>query len=482
MIRKIIAFFLCLYLYFNVFAQQNMTLYQMHDIAQSNSLNPSVASDCRWNVGFPLLGNISVAVGAPFSYNNLNVTTEYNENDINVKYLDGNKILSSIQNINLVSSNISLNILTIGYRMNDFYFQFTADEKVSAKLSFSKDLAELFLKGNGNDLNKTFEASLALSLSHYREYGFNVAYDFGDDLWLGARAKLLFGRIGANSLNNTLSLTTNPDTYALELNSDLLVDASFPGTVETDADGTVSKLKPNFEVTHFVSNPVNIGGAIDLGMNKTFESGLKISASILNIGMINWSKNTHRLSHPKSALLYSGATGEITNWGDFSDTLLSVVSFKYDKDKAFSQWLTPEVMIGASYPVMEYMRAGVTGYAGISSTGIPWAFTLTALTDNTSNIFGALSYTVTQSSFVNIGAGLGFRFGIFNLHLMTDNIISLFNFTSEKYATLQFGINFKFGCGETGNGRSRKQTSIPCPAFGHSARSTMKSVPCSSGK
>jgi hypothetical protein len=477
MTRKLIAFFVYSYLYISVFAQQNMTLYQMHDITQSNSLNPSVASDCKWNIGFPVLGNISVAAGLPVSYGDLSAG-KYIDGK---KYFDGDKILSALKNTNLISSNISLNILTIGYRMNDFYFQFTADEKVSAKFSFAKDLVELGLKGNAPFINKTVDANLALSLSHYREYGFNAAYDFGDDLWLGARAKLLFGRIGANSVNNTLSLSTDSD-YALELNSALLVNTSFPGTVETDEDGTVSKINPDFKVTHFVSNPVNIGGAVDVGMNKTFENGLKVSASILNIGIINWSQNTHRLYHPKSTLSYSGLTGGTTNWNDIDDDLLSEVSFKYEKDKAFSQWLTPEVMAGVSYPVIEYLRAGATGYAGISSAGMPWAFTLTVLTDNTPYISGALSYTVTQNSFVNVGAGLGVKLGVFNLHVMTDNILSILNFTSEKYATFQFGINFKFGCGEVENGKSRKQTSIPCPAFGHSARRTMKSIPCSSGK
>jgi hypothetical protein len=451
-----------------------MTLYQMHDITQSNSLNPSVAIDCKWNIGFPVLGNISVATGLPISYSDLSAGEEY---------LDADKVLSALKNTNLISSNIGLNIFTIGYRTGDLYFQFTMDEKTTAKFSFSKDLIELMLRGNAQFIGKKIDANFALSLAHYREYGFNAAYNFGDDLWLGARAKLLFGRIGAHSTNNILSLYTGSkeEAYALELNSDLLVNASFPGTIKTDADGTVDGLNSDFDVTNFIFNPVNTGGAIDIGMNKTFENGLKVSASILNIGMINWSKNTHQF-YQKSKTAYSGKTDDITNWKDITETLKSSVDFKYAAGETFSQWLTPEIMAGVSYPVIEYMRAGATGYAGISSAGMPWALTLTAFTDNTSHIFGALSYTVTQSSFVNVGAGLGVRLGAFNLHVMTDNVLSYLNFVSQRYATFQFGINFKFGCGDEGSGKSKKQTSIPCPAFGYSGRSTMKSVPCSSGK
>jgi hypothetical protein len=473
MIKKITIIFSCLCLYFSAFAQQNMTLYQMHDITQSNLLNPSVASDCKWNIGFPALGNISIAAGVPISYNDLGAESSY---------FEGDKILSKLKNTNLSSSNINLNILAIGYRSGDFYYQFTVNEKASAKVSFSKEPFELLLKGNAPYVGKTVEADIALSLTHYREYGFNVAYNSGDDLWVGARAKLLFGRIGAISANNTLSLHTDPTTYALELNSDLLVNASIPGTVELNPnDETVHRFKSDLDAGHFIFNPANIGGAIDLGVNKIFESGWKFSASLLNIGVINWStKNTHQF-YQKKELGYTGPTSDIDNWKDFTNTLKSVVDMHHRGGEAFMQWLTPEIMAGLSYPVMEQMRVGVTGYTGLSYAGIPWALTLTALTDNTSMFYGSMSYTVTNSSFVNIGAGLGVRLGVFNIHALTDNIFAFFNPASNRYATIQFGINFKFGCGDD-EGQSKNYKSVPCPSFGHSFKGKMISIPCSSGK
>jgi hypothetical protein len=473
MIRKLITVFACLSIYINVFAQQNMTLYQMHDITQSNFLNPSVAGDCRWNIGFPLLGNISFAAGIPISYNDLGAGQEY---------IDSDKTLAALKKNNLLSSNISLNILTIGYRSGDLYYQFTMNEKASAKFSFSKDPIELGLRGNGQYLGQTLDANLSMALSLYREYGFNVAYDFGDNLWFGARAKLLFGRVGANSINNTMSLYTDPNTYTLDLSSNLLINASIPGTMEIDPyDGTVSKFNSDLKVKHFIFNPVNIGGALDLGVNRIFENGVKVSASILNIGMINWNANTHKL-YQQSTLIYSGATAGIKKWGDFMDTLKSIANFNYASDETFSQWLSPEIMAGMSYPVMDYMRVGVTGYAGISSVGIPWALTATALTDNTSHVFGSLSYTVTNSSFVNIGLGLGLRLGPFNIHAVTDNIVAVFNPASQKYGTVQFGINFKFGCGDGDSRKSSRYKSIPCPTFGHASSKGITSIPCSSGK
>jgi hypothetical protein len=443
----------------------------MHDIAQSNSLNPSVASDCRWNVGFPVLGNISIAAKTPLTYNDLGRGKES---------IDGQKIASQLKNTNILSSNVSLNILTLGYRAGDMYYQFTMNEKVFLRGSSSKIPVDL-LMGNAPSAGKTYEINIALSMAIYREYGLNVAYNFGDDLWLGARAKLLFGRVGAHSPNDIVSLYTDPLTQSMDLKSDLLMKASIPGTIVVDpGSGTISKFNSQLGVKHFIFNPVNIGGAIDLGVNKFFENGWKFSASILNIGMINWRKHTHQF-YQKSTLNYNMSSSGIIEWDDFVDTVKSVIkNSQYTGHEAFPQWLSPEIMIGASYPVMEYLRVGVTGYSAISSSGIPWAITATALTDNTSHVYGALSYTVTNNSFLNIGAGVGFRFGAFNIHAITDNIMMLFKPATQKYATVQLGINFKFGCGE--EDKKLKYKSVPCPSFGHSSRKMTGSVPCSSGK
>jgi hypothetical protein len=471
MIRKIFVVFFSLGLCSITFAQQNMTLYQMHDITQSNSLNPAVPGDCKWNIGFPGLGNVSIAASSPVSYNDLGAGQDV---------INGGQLLSLLKPENLIATNISLNLLTVGYRMDNTYFQFTMDEKVSAKVSTSKILFEFLLKGNAQFTGQTVEGGFASSSVAYREYGLNVAHDFGDNTWLGVRAKILSGRLAVHSDKNFMSLYTEPATYALTLKSDMLIRASVPGTVEINpVTEKVTKFKPEIEVKDFIFNPINIGGAIDLGVTKDFESGWKASASLINIGVINWNKNIHTFTQ-RATLDYSGPTSSINHWNDLLDTVKSIARFNYKGNEIYSQWLSPSFMVGVNYPVAEYVRLGLTGYTELSFAGAPWAITATALTDEISNFYGAISYTVTNNSFVNVGVGLGGRVGAFNIHLITDNVFAVFSPTSQKYATLQFGINFKFGCGEGGGGKSTKYSSIPCPSYKGSNDSG--SVPCPSGR
>jgi len=470
--KKLFIVFLSLGLCYIASAQQNMTLYQMHDITQSNSLNPAVPGDCKWNIGFPALGNISIAAGTPISYNELGAGQDL---------INGDAILSLLKPSVKVSTNVSLNILTVGYRADNTYFQFTMDEKVSAKVSAAKPLFDFLFKGNSQYVGQTVQGEFASSSVYYREYGLNVAHDFGNSTWLGVRAKVLFGRMAVHSDKNLLSLYTAPDTYALSLKTDLLIRASMPGTVEIDpVTEKVTAFNPKPEVKQLIFNPVNIGGALDIGITKDFESGWKASASLLNIGVINWNKNVQTFSQ-RATVDYAGPTPAITHWNDLLDTIKSVAKLSYRGDEIYSQWLSPAIMAGANYPVAEYIRLGLTGYAEVSFAGIPWAVTATALTDEISNFYGALSYTVTNNSFVNVGFGLGGRLGAFNIHLITDNVLAFFTPQSQRYATLQFGINFKFGCGEGGGGgKSKEYSSIPCPSYKSSHSSG--SVPCPSGR
>jgi hypothetical protein len=442
-------------------AQQNMTLYQMHKILQSNSLNPAIVSECRWNVGIPLLGSVSFAAGTPMAYNTLGAGQET---------FDVDGILSSLKSRNLVSSNASVNLLMLGYRTENMYFQFNVNERASLAASVPEDLVKILFTGNSPYIGKRLNQNIALSGMHYREYTLSAALGIDDDTWIGLRGRLLFGRLSVMGVRSNISVYTDPSTYNLDIESDMLMRASIPGKEVTAADsGWIKGFSADLTSGHFIMNPSNLGGALDIGLNKRFESGLNLSASVLNLGMLKWKRHAHTFAkkHKKN---YS-APFEDFSVKSLTDTVKYMLQLEDDGETtAYSQWLAPTLMFGLSYPVMEYIRLGVTGYGEFNSAGVPWALTLTAMTDNISNIYGALSYTVTNNSFVNVGAGIGVQLGPVALHAFTDNLISVFSPFTQKYATVQLGINLKFGCDEDdgygrGNGRRNKYRSIPCPSF-----------------
>ena len=451
-------------------AQQNMTLYQMHEIVQSNALNPAIPGDCKWTVGFPALGNISLAASLPVSYNDLGAGQDL---------FKSGELLSKLKNTNTFSANIHVNLLMIGYRTDKTYLQFTVNERASIAGLIDKEPIELMLKGNAQFIGQTVDARPSFAGVYYREYGLGASRYFGSGLWIGARVKLLFGRLGASIANNSVSLYTDPDTYDLTLASDILIRASFPRRITAyNPYSSIKSSEADLTASYFIFNPSNVGGALDVGVRKTTESGWKLSASILNIGMISWSKNAHALNQKKPTVTYTGPTPSISRWQDMIDTIKSVVTLER-ADESYTQSLSPVLMFGASYPVHEYIRLGLTGMGEYRTFDMPWALTATAFTEGLEHFTAGLSYTVNRNSYLNVGLGVGVRFGAFNMHLLTDNIAAVFSPFSQRYATFQFGVSFRFGC--DGVSSSSRKDATPCAAYkgalGVSGRK-MESVPC----
>lgn len=457
---------ICIASYLPMQAQQNMTLYQLHDIIQSNSLNPAVPAVCKWTIGFPGLGGISLAASSPLSYNELGAGE---------KVLKADKILSHLKSTNAISTNNSINLLMIGYRAPSTYWQFTVNERVSAMGSFTKDPVQVLLEGNGPFVGKEMTGIVAVNASHYREYAMSVSHDFGSGLWAGIRPKLIFGRMGIKATNNKVSLYTDPVTYDLTLNSEMLIRASMPGKPIIDSTlNTVNEFETDIQAQDLAFNTSNIGMGVDLGVSKLMESGWKVSASLLNVGMVSWSKNTHAFKQ-KTTIKYTGPTASIQGWDELADTLKNVIRLDYSQE-SYAQWLSPVAMFGISYPIAEKIRLGVTGMAEIQPSYTPWAITATAFTEGTSVVTAGISYTVTPTSFVNIGVGAGLHLGAFNIHFLTDNIIAAMTPFNQRYATLQVGINFRFGCGD-GGGSSEDE--LPCAAYKGVVNSKKPCVPCS---
>ena len=445
---------------FNLVAQPSMTLYQMHDIPQSNTLNPAVPIQCGWIVGLPGLGGVSAGLSMPLSYNDFGAGTDT---------LNVNNILSSLHNKNMVTTSASANILTVGYRANRTFYQFTINERFNQVSSISRDPIDLLLRGNGGYVGQTVKASPSINATYYREYAFNIAQEINSTFWIGARAKLLFGRMSMYSVNNSAEFYTHPNTYNLSLTSDVLVRTSVPGSVSiNNQNGKVSDFDTNIKAGDFIFNPSNIGAGVDLGLTKEFESGMKISASILNLGFINWNKNLHTFRQ-KGTLNFNGPFSYINELDALVDTVKTFLKLDYENQASYTQMLAPMVMTGINYPVNDFLRVGITGMVEFQPNVLPWVITATGFTKNLPFVDFGLSYTVTPYSFFNIGLGVGAHLGSVDIHVMTDNIIGALRPFDARYATFQFGLSFRLGQSECDvqdsgvRGNRPSYRALPCP-------------------
>ena len=89
----------------SVKAQQNNTFYLMHEVPQSNLLNPAVQIKCKWFVGFPLLTSTQLNYSnSTFSFNELFTTSNGSAS------LDIGNFYDKIKKTNLVSTELHLDL------------------------------------------------------------------------------------------------------------------------------------------------------------------------------------------------------------------------------------------------------------------------------------------------------------------------------------------------------------------------------------
>jgi hypothetical protein len=156
---KIYIVFACLLAYFSgqelVYAQDGNTIYFMNGIPQSQNLNPANIPNCNFYLGFPGLSSIggSFEIGN-FSYNN--IFTRRADDSL---MIDKEKLLSSMDKSNKISTDFSEQFFALGFRIKRNYFTLSLSEITSNNFNYTKDLMTLLLKGNGEFVGKTINLS-----------------------------------------------------------------------------------------------------------------------------------------------------------------------------------------------------------------------------------------------------------------------------------------------------------------------------------
>ena len=128
--------------------------------------------------------------------------------------------------------------------------------------------------------------------------------------------------------------------------------------------------------------------------------------------------------------------------------LLSVVLFTVvllsTKD-SYTQWLTPKFYLGGTYTMNEKLNFGMLVRGDVFQQRLHGGMTLSANSQLTKWFAGSLSYSVMNSSFNNIGAGVVFKIPWFQFYIVTDNISVIWP-QSVRNVNFRMGINFLLGC------------------------------------
>ena len=461
--RKLIVHLSFILLAVNSWSQNKQILYNFTAVSQSMMVNPGSDYEYKFYFGIPLLSNFSTHVGSSgFSAYDL-----FADNGVAFNTKLTNVIHSANRNDKLIV-NEQLEIFNGGFRVGDWdnrgYVSFGMYQELDAFAYVPKDPLVLLLEGNQNHIGKSFnlgDISAKAEVVSVLHLGFHKKVK--ENLIIGGRGKIYTSGFNATTTNNSGYIYTIPSNgnniYDQIIYSDLQLQTSGVSDYiegnETNQGGRAILKKA------FLGS--NLGVGFDAGVTYYPKKNTQLTASILDVGFINHSKDVKSYSY-KGIYNYQGINP------DFVDPSASGSSFESFEDAipldtTFAKYTTwRPIKINASYQYsfndgrgsvdcncaddtnQEYQNAVGAQLFVMTTPRIPMtaltAYYRRSMLQNHLNL--KTTYTIDSFSYTNLGIGLAGTIGAVNVYMMADNLLEYRDLSKANSLSLQLGLNFVF--------------------------------------
>ncbi len=421
-------------------AQFDRSLNFLTDVPQSRNVNPGFIPDHRLYIGVPLLS--SVKTGFENSINYEDVILKRGDSLI----LDRDHILNNFDSKTNVNISTIGELLSFGFKENNNYFHFRIADIVETNIVINREFLRFFLYGNGSPefLGQNVDIGGEIfNVNYYREYSLGYARKISDKLNLGVNLKYLQGIANITTEKTGLFLSTDPEDFTLNVQTDIEINMSLPGIDNT-----------NIEAGDFLPNGKNSGFAFDLGGQYTINNDFTAFASLLNVGSIKWTENlkNFKTKNPDKTFVYEGFDlGEYFEDNTFdNDRVESVIDSIIDEfgidetADAYKSKLAPMLNLGGRYHLTAKDEFSLL-FRNQFIRSANWTTVSAAYTrDFGKGIDFMVSNTFFKQSFFNPGVGLSAALGPVQFYLISENIVAPLMLNNSNIFLLRFGINLIF--------------------------------------
>lgn len=426
----------------SVNAQQSNTFYLMHQVPQSNLLNPAVQIKCRWVVGIPILASSHLSYSnTAFTYNNLAGTDSWN--------LEG--VADQMHRRDLYSTEAALSLFFIGYRRKDTYYTFNVAERSHLYSVVPGKLASMAVFGNApyaGDLTR-FRA-LRPGGYYQREFALGLSKVLFPELTVGIRGKLIFGKAGLNPGPSDLRFSTDQNTFDLLLEGDYTMNSSLPVTITQDQEGNISDIElQDIQLAEFLLNRGNPGFGIDLGIIYRWSDRIVLAASLLDLSVVRWRTDLNNV-RMDGIFEYRGVD-EGTDLVSFEflqqmvDSLMNSFQSEISNNPFFAM-IPAQLFLGGTYRLNDRFTLGAVNRNVIFRSKLHSTFTVTVQTELAERFLATASWSYLNNSVANVGAGIAYTGRGLQFHLVTDNLIGFFFPFDTRTLNLRAGVNILLGC------------------------------------
>ena len=466
---KIILSLVMLSFTLNMYAQQDMTIFNMQAIPQSNYSNPAMMPAMKWHLGFPALSSIYIDAGHTGfnAHHFMNIATG---DSVEVNLQD---LIDKMGKHNYVNLNNSIELLSFGFKIKDkHYVNFAASNKFYMRFCYPKELFEFIHKGNGAFFDETLSFSkMGINMAHYNEYMLGYALKYNDKLTFGVHLKILQGLSNIYMKKTNMTLLTEEEHFFITGTSNIDLYASLP---ESAWDEDTTENAEEFQPADYISNFSNLGAGIDLGATYKFSDKLTLGLSVIDLGVIKWKTGTRnfRSVNSDASFTFEGidinefiSQGDTTGANSKLDNLLDSIAGIFQLDTLYDSYSSPlntRIYLNASYQFTPKDQFSGLLRLHFYNQAVHPALTLGYLRKIGNILSLTATYTMANRKYFNLGFGLAANLGPFQLYVTTDNIISPFVYNkyywsadnelqkltiprNTKLLNAHFGINFVFG-------------------------------------
>ena len=428
-------------------AQFLRTSYFMEGTHYRQQLNPALTPG-RGYINLPVIGAFNASVSSKsFGYQDImDIVDSSSDSD----FFTSDKFMNKLKDDNQLNMNLSTDILSAGWYKGKNFWSFNVGLRVDMGASIQKNVFELMRKMNGLDMEdptqwQKFNADgcqETLNMNAYTEIGLGYARQINDRLTVGGKVKALLGignlKLDVKRMNVKTDISTDVDLSKIDWANmtqdqinEIVTASKARASIDVDASLESSfkglNLKrddpndPNSPITKFdfESGDMGIAGygaAIDLGASYKVLDNLTVSAAVLDLGFISWSKGSTSMAHADSGDLKDMDLTNEEQLKDFARIVSSgevlnydMLNLKMDETGAKSRktWLHSTLVFGAEYSLLNnWLVVGA-----LSTTRFTKPKALSELTFSANirpkNYFNvAVSYSMIQSAGKSLGLAL----------------------------------------------------------------------------
>lgn len=411
---------------------QDISLLNLHGQLPSTYLNPGLKVDKKFNLS---LAGVNVLLGTDGPSIN-QITSKNSEGK---RYIDIGKLDQNLEPYQNIFFNNDIHTIDVSLKVGNAMIMAGHAFRSTSNVRYPSGLVNIAAQGNAAFIGQTIEIAPYIDVNAYNEIYLGLQKSFGN-LTIGAKGKLLYGVANIQTDKANIGFTTDDEIYQLSLQTDYEIRSS--ALLRYNSLDSITVDYSGFSFDNMFYN--NQGFAFDLGASYSVNEKFTISASMLDIGKINWDffprKYTSKGNFSFDGVDILDLLVDSTSIS-IQDTLTDLLKVT-EQIENYSTTLSGTYTLGANYLWGEKWRFSALLLYQKTNNASRNMFSVSAV--RKISIFDlGVQYSITKNNFAGLGIFGKVKLGPISAFASTDNIIGAFKPFDARSASVRIGATFQ---------------------------------------